>query len=175
MKTEKQITIRSLEKNDCEIITQAFNNQGWDKKVERYQEYLKEQTAGKRDVLIALVDGDFAGYLTIVWESYYPYFRENWIPEITDLNVLKKFQRMGIASSLMDIAEKIVSKKSKTIGIRVGLTADYGRAQRLYVKRGYIPDGNGISQNEKCLKWGKTVRVNDNLVLCLTKELKNRR
>lgn len=106
-----------------------------------------------------------------MWESHCPYFKENQIPEITDLNVLKKSQKQGIAASLMDFAEMIVSKKSKTIGIRVGLTADYGSAQRLYVKRGYVPDGHGISQKEKCLKRGETARVDDDLVLCLTKEL----
>jgi ribosomal protein S18 acetylase RimI-like enzyme len=121
MKTEKQIKVRKLKERDCEVISQAFKNQGWDKKVEQYQRYLKEQEAGKRDVLIALIDRNFAGYLTIMWESHYPYFRENRMPEIMDLNVLKKFQRMGIASSLMDFAEKMVLKKSKTIGIGVGL------------------------------------------------------
>lgn len=173
MKTNNKIKIRKLKGSDCEVISQAFKNQGWEKRVEQYQKYLKEQEVRVRDVLIALINGNFAGYLTIMWKSNYPYFRENQIPEIVDLNVLKKFQKMGVASTLMDFAEKMVSKKSKIIGIGVGLSGDYGNAQRLYVKRGYVPDGLGISQNEKYPEWGETVKIDDNLVLCFTKELQD--
>jgi hypothetical protein len=36
-------------------------------------------------VLVAEWNNDFAGYLKIVWEPGYPYFKENNIPEIQDL------------------------------------------------------------------------------------------
>ena len=88
-----------------------------------------------------------------------------------DLNVLIKFRNKGIATKLMDKAEQIASKRSSFIGICVGLTKDYGNAQALYVKRGYIPDRNGISYNETFLKYGDNVRVDDDLILCFIKEL----
>lgn len=44
----------------------------------------------------------------------------------------------------MDTAEKIVLTRSKIVCIGVGLHAGYGSAQRMYVKRGYIPDGSGV-------------------------------
>ncbi len=56
-------------------------------------------------------------------------------------------------------------------GIGVGLIADYGAAQILYVKRGYLPDGNGISQRGKYLKHTDQVTVDDDLVLYLRKNL----
>ena len=46
-------------------------------------------------------------------------------------------------SRLLEIAEKEVATKGDIVGIGVGLYEDYGPAQRLYIKRGYIPDGKG--------------------------------
>jgi hypothetical protein len=31
------------------------------------------------------------------------------------------------------------------VGLGVELCADYGPAQMLYIKKGYIPDGNGVT------------------------------
>lgn len=38
--------------------------------------------------------------------------------------------------------------QSDTIGIGFGLYADYGTAQRMYIKRGFVPDGRGIMYND---------------------------
>ncbi len=65
------------------------------------------------------------------------------IPEIQDLNVLPPFRRKGIATMLLDRAEAEVACRSDVVGIGVGLHPGYNDAQRLYVKRGYIPDGLG--------------------------------
>ena len=89
-----------------------------------------------------------------------------------DLNVLIKYRKKGVATKLLDEAECIVSKQSSKIGIGVGLTKDYGNAHVLYIKRGYVPDRNGISYNEKFLNHGDTVKVDDDLIICLIKDLK---
>ena len=141
------IKIRELREDDCKIIFQSFNKQGWNKPEVQYQNYLEEQSNAERVVLVAYFNDDFAGYLTIKWNSHYPPFKQKRIPEIMDLNVLRKYQNNGVATRLMDEAEKAVSTRSDYVGIGVGLTKDYGIAQMLYVKRGYIPDGNGISEN----------------------------
>jgi len=52
------------------------------------------------------------------------------------------------------------------------LTADYGGAQRLYIKRGYVPDGLGISQHGRFLLYGDIVTVDDDLTVGFTKILK---
>jgi hypothetical protein len=52
------------------------------------------------------------------------------------------------------------------------MTADYGAAQRLYVLRGYIPDGLGLHWKDHHVQDGEDVRVDDNLALYLTKGLK---
>ena len=48
---------------------------------------------------------------------------------------------------------------------------DYGAAQRLYVKREYIPDGRGLTSHNRPVAWGETVTVDDRLVLHFTKNL----
>ncbi|WP_185225961.1 GNAT family N-acetyltransferase [Chryseobacterium indologenes] len=167
------IEIRNIIKEDCEIISEAFKKQNWNKPIELYHIYLKEQYEGKRITLVLYYESEFAGYLTILWNSEYSFFHENSIPEIQDLNVLIKFRKRGIATKLMEHAENIISKKSNIVGIGVGLTSDYGNAQRLYIRRSYLPDGKGISQNGEYLSWGKEIIINDDLVLYLSKELNN--
>lgn len=166
------LKIRRQNPHDAEQIAAAFVEQGWkDKTARQYEQYYKWQEAGVRDVLIAEFKGAFAGYLTIVWSSTYAYFKEKGIPEIVDFNVLKKYQRLGIGTALMDAAENRIREVSTIVGIGVGLYTDYGPAQILYIKRGYIPDGNGISHSGETLPKGASVTVDDGLTLSFTKSL----
>jgi hypothetical protein len=57
------------------------------------------------------------------------------------------------------------------IGIGVGLYVDYGPAQQLYVKLGYVPDGSGVTHGNKTVPPGATVRVDDDLILWSMKRL----
>jgi hypothetical protein len=52
----------------------------------------------------------------------------------------------------------------------VGVYSDYGPAQRMYAKRGYIPDGMGLFHKGQPVKPGRDVFVDDDLVLYLVKE-----
>jgi hypothetical protein len=52
------------------------------------------------------------------------------------------------------------------------MTADYGAAQHLYVRRGYLPDGRGLHYADRSLSYGDTVTVDDALVLNFTKRLR---
>jgi hypothetical protein len=49
------------------------------------------------------------------------------------------------------------------------MTADYGAAQRLYVSRGYTPDGRGLVWRNEAVKYGQQVTVDDDLVLHFVK------
>jgi GNAT superfamily N-acetyltransferase len=168
-----EIYIRHLCREDCSVISAAFAAQNWNKPVEQFERYLNEFPTGKRDTLLAEIDGEFAGYVTIDWKPEYAFFKERSIPEIADLNVLVKFQKRGIGSRLLDEAEMLILSQTYEIaGIRVGLTADYGSAHRLYVKRGYIPDGCGISQLGQFLQYGDDLKLDDHLTIGFTKSLK---
>ncbi|MGC1376751.1 MAG: GNAT family N-acetyltransferase [Anaerolineales bacterium] len=165
------LLICPLAETDPERISAAFAAQGWDKPAALYRRYLKEQSDGLRAVFVAEYDGDFAGYVTLVWLSDYPAFRQRNIPEIVDLNVLKLYQRRRIASALLDASEKRAAERSLVVGLGVGLTGDYGPAQRLYIRRGYVPDGSGAWSRGKALQRGDQVPVDDDLVLYLTRPL----
>jgi len=167
------VIIRQINEKDSEMIAAAFKEQGWNKTVGQYENYIVEQKNGERVTLVAELDGMFAGYVNVIWNSYYPYFNEEHIPEINDFNVLIKYQRLGIGSKLMDKAEEIISQRSSIAGIGVGLFSDYGKAQVLYVKRGYIPDGKGIYNGERYINYGDSIVIDDDIVLYFKKKLRN--
>ena len=170
MKDLEYVQIRLLESSDPPSIAKAFQNIGWNKPASQYRRYLEEQVAGIRTCFIAVIDGQFAGYVTVNWQSAYVEFSDLNIPEIQDLNVLTTFRRKGIATRLLDRAEGEVARRSTVVGIGVGLHPGYNAAQRLYAKRGYIPDGRGITSRNRFVEEGANAVVDDDLVLHLTKQ-----
>jgi GNAT superfamily N-acetyltransferase len=164
--------IRLLERDDIPEIAQVFQELGWNKPPSQYERYLAQQEVGVRNVYVAFVERQFSGYLTVCWESSYEPFFIRSIPEIVDFNVLPKFRRMGIGTLLMDKAEREIAKVSAVAGIGVGLTSDYGAAQKLYILRGYVPDGCGLHWRDHYVHYREEILVDDNLALYLTKELK---
>ncbi|MCF7919509.1 MAG: GNAT family N-acetyltransferase [Candidatus Cloacimonetes bacterium] len=162
-----------MKKSDCKMISAAFVAQGWNKSERIYREYFTEQQFGDRDVFIAEYEGEFAGYVTIKWETEYDYFRENNIPEIKDLNTLIKFRNKGIATHLMDVAEARIKEKDYSIaGIGVGLYSDYGIAQKMYIDRGYNFDTRGLMYNGEQVPPGTQTIADDNLTLFLLKKVR---
>ncbi|GAS80478.1 GNAT family N-acetyltransferase [Paenibacillus amylolyticus] len=166
------IHIRLLIENDPLVISQAFQAQGWHKSAEQYFHYLADQQNGKRVTLVAEFNGEFAGYVNVLWASHYPAFKEQGIPEINDFNVLMKYQRQGIGSRLMDRAEEVILERTDVAGIGVGVFSDYGKAQVLYAHRGYIPDGHGVHKLDHYIQPGEETIMDDDVVLYLTKKLR---
>lgn len=165
------LDFRKLSKKDIPSIVSAFSQIGWDKPASLYENYLKEQESKQRYVWVAYKENAFAGYVTLKQDSKYPFFKTSHIPEIADLNVLPEFRREGIATTLLDLAEAKAQKTSSRVGIGVGLFSDYGNAQRLYIKRGYIPDGHGVTYDGHQVVFGEKVCVNDAFILWLIKKL----
>jgi GNAT superfamily N-acetyltransferase len=164
------LAIRPLRAGDPAMIAAAMDAIGWNKPESQYQRYLAEQQAGDRDVLVATVDGRYVGYVTVRWVS--PYF--GTIPEIQDFNVLPSDRRRGIGSALMDAAEALVATRYPVVGIGVGLYPDYGQAQRMYVRRGYLPDGRGLIYDGRQVPPMESIRNDDSATLMFTKELRAR-
>ncbi|MEF2245818.1 MULTISPECIES: GNAT family N-acetyltransferase [unclassified Paenibacillus] len=166
------LLLREINENDPITISNAFKEQGWDKPVAQYKRYINEQKNGERVTIIAEINGVFVGYLNVIWNSHYPSFREQNIPEISDFNVLIKYRGLGIGSQLMDKAEEVISRKSSIAGIGVGVFSDYGVAQVIYVRRGYIPDGKGLHNGHRYINYGDNVVIDDDIVLYFTKKLR---
>lgn len=165
-------TIRLLEGDDIAQIASAFAKLGLDKPQSQYERYLSEQQMDVRNVYVAFVDQRIAGYVTICWVSTYVPFQEAGIPEIVDFNVLPEFRRQAIGTQLMDRAERQIAIVSSVAGIGVGMTPDYGAAQRMYVLRGYVPDGRGLHYRGQQLRYGEEITVDDSLGLYFTKRLR---
>jgi GNAT superfamily N-acetyltransferase len=138
-----------------------------------FRRYLTEQARGTRSCWVANVNDALAGYVTINWQPTYPGFAEQRIPEIQDLNVLPSFRRKGIGTALLDHAEAQMASRSDIVGIGVGLHPGYNAAQRLYGKRGYIPDGRGVTYKDRCLREGDQVTLDDDLLLHLIKRIRS--
>lgn len=169
----ENIHLRNMNPADIPVIVSAFKKINWDKPAATFEKYLEEEFNGTRKVWIAESAGNFAGYITLKFNSLYEPFSKEKIPEIMDLNVLPQFRNQGIGSLLLDMAEKTAFEQGSVVGLGVGLYAGedggYGMAQRLYVKRGYIPDGNGLTWNYDKIAPGSQVVLDDDLVLWFTK------
>ncbi|MEQ9569075.1 MAG: GNAT family N-acetyltransferase [Longimicrobiales bacterium] len=126
---------------------------------------------GRRWTRVAAVEGGPAGYVTVVWASADPEFRSAGVPEIMDLNVLPRFRRRGLGASLMAAAEQEAWMRAPIVGLRLGLHPGYGAAQRLYVRRGYMPDGTGVVVGGEPVAEGAEVRLDDEPTLRMTKRL----
>jgi ribosomal protein S18 acetylase RimI-like enzyme len=139
---------------------------------EYYDHCMEENRLDVRVTLLAYVNDILAGVAHLKYDSDYPPFQEQGIPEINDLNIFPEFRRQGIANQMMDQFERIASERYTEIGIGVGLFKSYGAAQRIYCRRGYIPDGNGVVYDNIEVTKGEIVRVDDELNLYFTKELR---
>ena len=142
-KSKMNCTIRNMIKSDIESLSHGFMNQGWPGREEILARYFLEQESGEREVLVAEIDGAVAGYVTILPSAKHGPFAEVY-PELSDFNVFEPFQNQGIGNLLLEEAEKRVRLISDKVTLGVGLHSGYGPAQRLYIKRGYIPDGTGV-------------------------------
>ena len=108
---------------------------------------------------VALMDGRVVGYAGmwhVVTEGH-----------ITNVGVLEEVRCEGIGSRLMDAAEH-----ADTVFLGVGLHSGYGSAQRMYIKRGYIPDGSGVWYRDAVCAPYADCRNDDDLVLYLSKKLR---
>ena len=72
----------------------------------------------------------------------------------------------------MDTAERIAAEYAAVVYLGVGLHSGYGSAQRMYVKRGYIPDGSGLWYRDRQCQPHAPCRNDDDLVLYFSKKLK---
>ena len=136
-------SIRKMQESDIKELSRGFISQGWPSREEILTRYFKEQESGEREVLVAEVEGAVAGYITILPSAKHGPFAEVY-PELSDFNVFEPFRNQGIGNQLLEEAEKRVKLVSIKVSLGVGLHSGYGAAQRLYIKRGYIPDGTGV-------------------------------
>ena len=166
------IVIRDMVETDPEIITHEEHLQGWtDQKVEKYTRRLKDVADGKCVSLVAEYKDNVAGYFNVYPNSMGGSFGGKGLPELVDFGVLAKYRRRGIGNALMQVAEDIARRYSDTVYLGVGINRDYGAAQRLYIKRGFIPDGTGLWWNGKKLDPYADLKNDDEAAIYMSKKL----
>lgn len=158
-------------RSDIEKIMKGFAEQNWHKPNELFEGYYTCQQKEEHIVIVAEVNHQVAGYVTLSPSSSTGPFASKNIPEIVDLNVFIKFQKNGIGNKMMDVAEKIAKVNSDYVSLAVGLHYGYGSAQRMYVKRGYIPDGSGVWYKGQLLEQYAQCANDDDLTLYFLKHI----
>jgi len=165
------IHIRRMIESDILAIHQNFIEQGWKKDVDILKHYFNEQELYERKVFVAHDKERIFGYATLLPNAPYGPYKNMNMPMIIDLNVFLNCQKQGIATMIMDAIELHVQTYAKHIGLACGMHKAYGSAQRLYVKRGYIPDGTGLWYQDKPVEPYTPCINDDDLVIYLSKKL----
>ena len=93
------------------------------------------------------------------------------VGEIVDLGVFFHIHNKGIGTKLLDVAEQEAARLADTVYLAVGVHSGYGAAQRMYVKRGYLPDGSGVWYQGKQLEQYAPCVNDDDLLLFMSKTL----
>lgn len=123
-------------------------------------------------IILASFNGEDVGICLLNWKPRYSLYKRLGIPEIQDLNVVPDARRNGAGRAMIEWCETAALAKSKDMmGIGVGLTREYGPAQILYTKLGYIPDGYGVTYDREGVTPHESYRMDDDLSLMMVKAL----
>lgn len=85
----------------------------------------------KHSFLIAKIDGEYAGFVSVEERSARPVFERDMYGHIHELFVAKGFRRQGIASELLDAVEELCREKDYDM-IRLSVNVRNDSAQELY-------------------------------------------
>jgi len=160
-----------MEFEDAGTIHAENLSHGGHSQIQVYEKYYYEQEQSIRYVFVAMYDGKFAGYTTLRLQATAGPFANRGIPEISDFNVFVQYRRKGIGNKILDVAENTASGLNKIVSLGVGLHSGYGSAQRMYVKRGYVPDGSGVWYKDCLLEPYNDCCNDDELILYFSKQL----
>lgn len=102
------INIRQATSGEADWLQSSFDTlMGWTKPSGYFETCCQLQAQGE---IIAMGSTDYLGHCTIVWQPHYPHFRDQNISEIQDLNVRPDYRRQGIATQLLDEAERRIQR-----------------------------------------------------------------
>ena len=168
---DESILVRNMVEGDATYFPAQEIAQGWlNASPEKYFMRLEHARAGKCISLVAEYEGVPAGYIHVYPDCPWGAFGGMGYCELVDFGVLQKFQRRRIGTKLLDVAEGIAFSYGDKVYLGVRLHAGYGAAQRLYVKRGYVPDGSGVWYDDRVCPPYSDCKNDDGLILYLLKE-----
>lgn len=166
---DDSLLIRSMQPTDAPYFYAEENAQGWHSTPDKLLRRIEHEAQGRCTTFVAEYGGQGAGYVIVYWNPTTGAYTGQGIPEIVDFAVLETYRRRGIGGKLMDAAEACAAKRCSCVYLGVGLHSGYGSAQRMYVKRGYIPDGSGVWYQDRVHEPYAPCVNDDDLVLYLLK------
>lgn len=166
----KEITVRHICDDEIPALCKAEGNESEDN-VKYYERYLNWQREEECSFLIALLNGEIAGYVFLIHKDRWGSMANQGIPGLADLWVFPECRGCGVGNALLEEAERIAEQHSDILHLDVHVTADAGAAHRLYFRRGYMPDGKGVYLNYKPYDSSMGSVDPDDLTLSLVKKL----
>lgn len=164
--------IVTLNKEHIEMLNNLAARNDDPKDADYWSICFDQQQAGTRTILGWILDDQIVGYAQFNRAPKYMPFESAGVPEIQDVRVDRAHRGQGIATALIYAIEAMaVNEGFDMIGIGVGLSSDYGKAQRLYVNLGFVPDGAGINYDRVTCKVGDRIILDDDLSLMMVKSL----
>lgn len=166
------IAIRAAQSADIKGLCDLSDVLGNGKSEDYFLRQLGYVGQGLRTLYVASCDGADVGYCILNWRPKYAPFRKFSIPEIQDINVAQDYRQRGIATQMIAFCEDAARARGlEEMGIGVSVNSQFAPAQRLYVKLGYIPDGNGVTYDRKTTVPGEFKPLDDQLCLMMVKGL----
>ena len=161
------IELREASKDDIPALYALYDCVG-----KKDDGYFEHAFAARAVPVMAYLEGELSGFALLNWHPRYSLYRKLDIPEIQDLNVVPAKRRRGIARAIVEYCEyKAKARGCALMGIAVGVTKDYGPAQIMYSKMGYMPDGNGATYDRQGVQANMTYTLDDDFALMLVKPL----
>ena len=168
-----ELQITPMAESDVGLLTTALAGQGTDNRPRwLLEDYIRAQADGQVRALVARADGEIAGYAVVSFHPDYPPFQAEALPYVDDLIVMPELRRRGVGSALMNEAERVAGERSDVVGIGAGVGEAWGPALRLYVLRGYVPDGRGAVRSEPPEEIRNQLGYGDDLIVYMTKRLR---
>ena len=165
--------VRKATPEDIQTLYNLTSMENHVKDNDYFERCLSEMTQGKREVFVVSSEDKLAGYCFYQRFPRYQPFRSLSIPEIQDVYIHPHHRQNGLATALIRYCEEqAMAEERDLIGLGVALTSSYGKAQKLYVKLGYEPDGAGAVYEREAVREGALYKMDDELCLMLVKRLK---
>ena len=162
-------TVRAMKESDAAAFNYEYTLSGEVKSGETFNTLYARQRLKKANVYVAEFESKLLGYVVVSVDSD---INGRYTAHIEDLFVLPLFRKCGVGGNLLDYAESEIVRRFDKVHTSIGIGANYGAAQRLFVKRGYVPDGQGARYNGRILQDGAQAINTRSLCLKYSKELK---
>ena len=165
------IEVRPIREYEIPALCEAEGDKS-EENFQYYQRYLTWQSEGECTFLIALLNGEIAGYVFVLYQDRWGSMADARQPGLADLNVFPWHRRCGVGNALLEKAEEIAALHGNALHLDVHVTATAGQAHRLYFRRGYLPDGRGVYHKYKQYDAALGEVNPEDLTLLLIKSLK---